>query len=85
MAQPTTLEQLRTALEGQLLTNYGPLLGSRELWRVLGYSSPAAFRQAKFRNQLPIKVFEIEGGRGSFALTIEVAAWLATQRLPTAT
>lgn len=83
MAQPNALEQLSKALECQLLSHYGPLLGSRELWRVLGYSSPASFRQAKFRNQLPVKIFEIEGRRGSFALTIEVAAWLATQRLPT--
>lgn len=85
MAQPDTLEQLRQALECQLLPYYGPLLGSRDLWRVLGYSSPGGFRQAKFRNQLPVTVFEIEGRRGSYALTIEVAAWLATQRMPNQT
>lgn len=85
MAQQDKLERLRQAIEGQLLAHYGPLLGSRDLWRVLGYSSPGGFRQAKFRNQLPVKVFEIEGRRGSYALTIEVAVWLAMQRMPNQT
>jgi hypothetical protein len=61
---------------------YGPLLNSRDLWKILGYASQAAYRQARSRQCVPVAEFEIEGRRGRFALTNDVATWLAEQRFP---
>ncbi|WP_144410128.1 hypothetical protein [Chromobacterium vaccinii] len=66
-------------LRDNLTKLYGPLLPSRELWKIFGYASPAAYRQARARKSLPIEEFEIEGRRGYFALTYNVASWLAAQ------
>ncbi len=46
----------------------------------LGYPSKESFRQAFVRKTTPIPVFTIERRRGKFALTKDVAAWLASQR-----
>lgn len=81
MTQPEPKDQLIKDLQEQLTRLYGPLLASRDLWKVLGYASPAAYRQARIRGTLPVAEFEIEGRRGRFALTQEVARWLAEQRL----
>jgi hypothetical protein len=56
---------------------YGPLLGGTALYRALGLPSAAAFRQAASREVLPVQVFSIPHRRGRFALTREVALWLA--------
>lgn len=74
----TTLAQ---ALERDLLTSVGPLLGGEVLYRILGYRSGDAFRQAMSRNSVPVPVFNIAHRRGKFALSKEVALWLARQRL----
>jgi len=62
---------------------YGPLLSGTALYRALGLPSAAAFRQAASREALPVQVFSIPHRRGRFALTREVALWLA--RLKTGT
>jgi len=67
-------------LQDELTRLYGPLLTSRDLWKILGYASPAAYRQARVRKRLPVTEFEIEGRRGHFVLTKDVALWLAEQR-----
>lgn len=68
-------------LQNELYRLYGPLLTSKDLWKVLGYRSPAAYRQARARNMMPVKEFQIEGRKGYFALTIDVVNWLVEQRL----
>ena len=60
----------------QLTTIYGPILPSRVLWQILGYSSPQAFRNARSKGLLPVSDFSIEGRRSRFALTIDVAKWI---------
>jgi len=74
-------EQLVQQLQETLIRLYGPLLASRDLWKLLGYASPAAYRQARLRQSIPVAEFEIERRRGHFALTQDVARWLAEQRL----
>ncbi|MGY6274388.1 hypothetical protein [Methylomonas sp. MgM2] len=74
-------EQLAKEIRDDLNRLYGPLLGSRDLWKVLGYKSPVAYRQARSRKSLTIPEFEIEGRSGHFALAIDVAIWIAKQRL----
>ena len=79
MAKQADIERLTEELRDSLTRLYGPLLPSRELWKIFGYSSPAAYRQARARKSLPVGEFEIEGRRGYFALTYDVAQWLAKQ------
>lgn len=59
-----------------LLREYGPLLGGDALRRALGFQSPQAFARARRLGILGISVFHIEGRRGYFARTPDVAAWL---------
>lgn len=79
VAKQADIERLAGELRDSLTKLYGPLLSSRELWKIFGYSSPAAYRQARARKSLPVGEFEIEGRRGYFALTYDVAQWLAMQ------
>lgn len=75
------LKQLTEQLEASLMEQYGPMLGGANLYKVLGYASSGAFRQALYKNTMPVDVFCIENRRGKFALTKEVSMWLAKQRL----
>ncbi|MDG9924475.1 MULTISPECIES: hypothetical protein [unclassified Pseudomonas] len=72
---------LATELEQQLTTRYGVMLGSKDLWRELGFRSPNAFRQAMIRGTLDLPVFEVQNRRGRFALAKDVATWIARQRM----
>ncbi|MEL4287457.1 hypothetical protein ACE02Y_20165 [Shewanella xiamenensis] len=84
MITETTLPnvvQLAEKLEASLMAQYGPVVGGGNLHRALGYVSSGAFRQAVYKKTLPIAVFSIENRRGKFALTKDIAFWLATQRM----
>lgn len=72
--------QLMQVLGKSLYEMYGPLVTSRDLWKILGFPTPTAYRQARARGRLPIKEFTLEGRRGHFALTQDVIHWLAEQR-----
>jgi len=73
-------EQLAALLEQDLLSKHGPMMTGEDLKAALGYPSQEAFRQAVARKTIPIPIFGIEKRRGKFALTKDVAAWLAAQR-----
>tara|TARA_R110002072_G_scaffold33030_9_gene100268 strand:+ start:20034 stop:20333 length:300 start_codon:yes stop_codon:yes gene_type:complete len=75
------LEILAKSLEQDLLATYGPMLSGESLWKSLGYSSADAFRQAASRKKVPIPIFSITHRRGKYALTKEVARWIAMRRL----
>jgi len=75
------LELLAKALEQDLLATHGPMLTGEVLWKSLGYSSADAFRQAASRKNVLVPIFAIEHRRGKFALTKEVARWIAMRRL----
>lgn len=74
------IQSLTQELTRELTAEYGPMLGSDTLFKVLGYRSPGAFQQALTRGTIPVPVFRIERRRGCFALTREVAQWLSDQR-----
>ena len=57
---------------------YGEIIGPKNLWKELGYSSAAAARTARRRGQFPVEVFAIKNRRGFYAKTREVAGWLAS-------
>lgn len=67
---------MNQGLEKDLLREFGPLIGGVELQRALGFKSAVTFRRAARLGQLPVKVFEVQGRRGKFALTSDVARWL---------
>jgi hypothetical protein len=67
----------------QLQDKYGLLIGGNDLVRALGFPNPAAFREARRKNRLNVRVFAIPDRRGSFALTQDVAAWI--ERMSTQT
>lgn len=73
-------DDFEQALENDLTERYGPVLPSSVLVRVLGYSSADAFRQSLARRTVPVPVFRMPNRRGHFALTRDVAQWLANQR-----
>jgi hypothetical protein len=59
------------------MRQFGPVIGGSELRKVLGFRSAVTFRRAIRQGKLAVKVFELEGRRGKFALTADVARWLA--------
>jgi hypothetical protein len=68
---------LEEQLETDLLALYGPLIGGKDLQRVLGYRTAGAFRQAAARKKLPVDVFTIPNRKGRFCLAKDLARWLA--------
>lgn len=68
------------ALKLQIESRYGLLISNDDLRIALGYPTMEAFRQALYRNTVPVPVFSIPNRRGKFALSKDVAEWLATQR-----
>ena len=67
------------ALENDLLSRHGPMLGNDDLQVALGSPSREAFRQAVARETLPVPVFSLPNRRGKFALVKDVAVWLASR------
>lgn len=74
------LEKLTNDLFHELLTLHGPMMTGTSLYRALGYHTSDSFRQAIYKQTLPIAVFSIPKRRGKFALTKDVATWIALQR-----
>lgn len=81
MAENEELLLVTEKIERELISEYGHLIGSRDLPKVLGFPNAVALRQAVHRNQLPIKLFSIEHRRGKFASATDCARLLATQIL----
>jgi hypothetical protein len=73
--------ELIKELEEKLFSTHGPMMTGDMLYKSLGYSSADAFRQAISRKTVPINTFLINKRRGRFALTTDIATWVAKQRL----
>lgn len=71
--------ELEARLREALIRDWGYLVGPAGLRQVLGFPTQAALRQAIARGAVPIKVFEVSGRKGQFALAHDLAAWLAAQ------
>jgi hypothetical protein len=74
------LEELAEEIRKELYSDIGPLLFGKNLYTSLGFSSAEAFRQAVSRNTVPVEVFSLPNRRGRFALSRDVAMWLAVER-----
>lgn len=76
--EPGTLaEKLKTEME----QTHGPLLGGLWLANALGHASVAGLRQARYRGQVAVTLFTLPHRRGFYALTRDVAHWLAQARI----
>lgn len=74
------IKELAEEIQAELYRHSGPLLFGEELYAALGYPSGNAFRQALCREQVPVEIFSIANRRGKFALSKDVALWIAQQR-----
>lgn len=72
---------LRAEIEKELYEHIGPLLFGPRLYAALGMPSSDAFRQALSRGAIPVEIFSLPNRRGRFALSRDVAKWLANERL----
>jgi hypothetical protein len=72
------IERAITCTTKELLARHGPLIGGLELAKILSFKNMAAFRQALRRGTIPVRVFELPGRRGKFALTQDLVAWLSS-------
>jgi len=77
---PTPPADLKAQLRESLLRLHGPLLGGAPLVAALGHRSAASLRQARRRGQVAVPLFTVQNRRGWFALTQDVADWLAEMR-----
>lgn len=75
---PDITTALRDQLREALLRLHGPLLGGEPLALALGHRTLASLRQARRRGQLAVPLFVVPNRRGWFALTQDVADWLAS-------
>jgi hypothetical protein len=64
-------------LAKSLVQEYGRLLHGKNLMLNLGFSTASSFTRARKRGLLEVAVFDLEGRQGPFALTEEVAEWMA--------
>jgi len=73
-------DNLAQLLEQDFIAQYGPVLTGDALRKCLGYSSMAALRQAFARDKVDVPIFHLKDRRGQFALSKDVAKWLAMHR-----
>ena len=66
--------------QAQMVRVLGPTIGGAALVSALGFPTADAFLKARVRNRLPVPTFAMEGRRGRFAATTDIAAWLWAQR-----
>ena len=75
------VEELTKQIEKELYETIGPLLFGEKLYSALGFPSSAAFRQALSRRYISIEIFSLPNRRGKFALSRDVAKFLARQAI----
>jgi len=73
-------QELAAAIEQKLQATHGPLMFGEALSQALGHRNSAALRQAKHRGQAEVPLFTVPHRRPLFALTRDVAVWLAHMR-----
>jgi hypothetical protein len=64
------------SLRQLLIREYGAVVGGRDLRSALGFKSTAAFGRAVRSGHIQLRIFEMPGRRGRFALVSDIADWL---------
>ncbi len=75
------LDALSDQLRMEMEDAHGPLLGGQVLANALGHASVTALRQARRRGSVSVPLFTLQNRRGFYALTRDVASWLANARI----
>ena len=73
-------QEIVSKILNDLRDRHGELIGGPMLSKTLGFKSLAAMKMSLERETLSIPTFFIPGRRGRFALTTDVAEWLANCR-----
>ena len=73
-------ENLDELLEHDFISQYGPVLTGDALIKCLGYPTKSALRQAIAKDKVDVPIFHLKNRKGQFALSKDVAQWLAMQR-----
>jgi hypothetical protein len=71
---------LKRELERRLTLENGSLMTGQILRRELGFNSRGAFERARVQGRIGVKIFTLFGRRGKFAMTRDVADFLARSR-----
>lgn len=58
------------------LSQYGPLMASEQVAKVLQYPSPAAFDRSRRRGKVTLPLRRIPNRRGTYALVTDVVSYL---------
>lgn len=66
----------KNALHRELLERYGAMIGGAELRAVLKFRTPSAFYKALKLEKLGVHVFHLQGRRGLFCMTVDIADWM---------
>lgn len=75
--------QYRQEVLNDLMKNHGHMIGMRHLYRVMGFPTYDALKQCLLRKQLDLNLFYLDGRKGRYAMTSDVADWLAAQWVKT--
>lgn len=73
-----TSSPLESQLLASLIADWGYVMGSAGLRKALGFATQQSLRHAIRSGHVPFTVFTIEGRKGPYARTHDVAAWLAS-------
>jgi hypothetical protein len=78
----TPVEKLADEIRRELVHEYrSSMLWGEDLARVLGYGSVGSLRQAIKHRTVAVPLFPLDKRRGKYALIMDVAAWIAKQRV----
>jgi hypothetical protein len=80
MPEDLELRALKRELERRLTVENGSLMTGQVLRRELGFNSRGAFERARAKGRIGVKIFTLYGRRGKFAMTRDVADFLARSR-----
>lgn len=72
------VQSLPNSYESMLLEKHGELMDGPALRGLLHIKHERTFRRAVAAGALPVGVFRLEGRKGWYARTRDVAAWLAS-------
>lgn len=64
----------------RLTVRYGEIMSAKDAWRELGFASEMALHRAYSRRTFDLHMFHIQGRRGRYALSRDVASWIMKQR-----
>lgn len=77
MPASSRYDQMHDLVLRRLIARHGELMDTLALSNLLKFGNTRSFRRAAVQGHLPFRVFHIDGRRGWFARTGDVAAWLA--------